>query len=106
MAAQHKDGGAQGQHNGGGSVLLAVLVVPRASRSEIAGWQEERLKVRLKAPPVDGEANAELLRTLAKLLGLPKGALSLQGGLTSRRKTVRIDGMAEAALRAKLPPQG
>lgn len=82
-----------------------MLVVPRASRSEIVGWQEDRLKVRLKAPPVDGEANAELLRTLAKALGLPKNGISLQGGQTSRRKTVRIEGLLAETLYAKLPPQ-
>lgn len=84
---------------------LDVLVVPRASSSEIVGWHEGRLRVRLKAPPVDGEANAELVRTLAKALSVPKSAVSLSGGLTSKRKSVRITGLAAEALAALLPPR-
>ncbi|MEO0796666.1 MAG: DUF167 family protein [Verrucomicrobiota bacterium] len=38
---------------------LAIVVTPRASRSEFVGWQEDTLKVRIAAPPVDGQANAE-----------------------------------------------
>lgn len=84
------------------SCVLAVVVVPRASRSEIIGWHEERLKVRLKAPPVDGEANAELIRVLAKLLGVGKNALTLQSGQTAKRKLLRIDGLDQAALRRRI----
>lgn len=84
--------------------VLPVLVTPRASRSEITGWQAERLKVRLKAPPVDGEANAELLRMLAKGLGVPKSALTLQHGEASRRKSVRIGGLSQGELLKRLPP--
>lgn len=85
--------------------VLPVLATPRASRSELAGWQEGRLKVRLKAPPVDGEANAELLRTLAKALGVPKSAVSVEQGEASRRKSVRVCGLSEAALLERLPPR-
>lgn len=88
------------------SCTLAVLATARASRSEIVGWQEDRLKLRLKAPPVDGEANAELLRTLAKVLGMRRSALSLQQGEASRRKSVRVDGLTEAELLQRLPPRG
>lgn len=84
--------------------VLPVLVSPRASRSEITGWQAERLKLRLKAPPVDGEANAELLRTLSKQLGVPRSALTLQQGEASRRKNVRVAGLSQAELLERLPP--
>lgn len=73
-------------------LTLRVLVQPRASRSEIVGPHGDALKVRLAAPPVDGAANEELVRLLAKEYGVPKGAVEIIGGLASRRKTVRIRG--------------
>lgn len=97
---------AEAKKHSDASCILAVLATPRASRSEIVGWQEERLKLRLKAPPVDGEANAELVRTLAKALGLPRSAVTLQQGEASRRKSVRVMGLTEAELLKRLPPRG
>jgi uncharacterized protein (TIGR00251 family) len=55
--------------------------------------QGDALKVRLAAPPVDGEANEELVRFLAKTLGVRRAAVSLTAGLSSRRKTVEIRGL-------------
>ncbi len=83
-------------------VLLTVRVQPRASRDEIAGIHGDALKVRLKAPPVEGEANAALLRFLSKRLKTPLAALSIRSGVSSRRKTVLVEGMKPAAVRAGL----
>lgn len=85
-----------------GGVELAILVQPRASRTEIVGPQGAALKVRLAAPPVDGEANAELIRLLARACGVPKRAVTILGGASARRKRVRIDGIDAAAVRALL----
>ncbi len=74
----------------GDALLLAVYVQPRASRDEIAGLHGEALRIRIAAPPVDGEANAALCRFLADRFGVPKSAVSVESGESGRRKTVRI----------------
>ncbi len=74
--------------------LLAVRVQPGASRTGAAGptgVDGAELKVRLAAPPVDGRANDELLRWLAKSLAVPRSDVTLVRGQTSRSKVVRID---------------
>jgi len=77
----------------GDEVLLEVLVVPRASRNELGGWDSTgRLRVRLTAPPVEGRANRALLKFLAGELGLPSGKLRVLRGESSRRKTVAVQG--------------
>jgi len=78
---------------------LMVLIQPRASRNELVGIHDGRLKIRLKAPPVDGEANAELVAFLSKALALPKGAILLESGQTGRRKTLLLSGLTPEALR-------
>ncbi|MBM7515468.1 DUF167 domain-containing protein [Nocardioides nitrophenolicus] len=73
--------------------LLAVRVQPGASRTGAAGpagVDGAELKVRLSSPPVDGRANAELVRWLAKELGVPRSAVTLVRGQTSRSKVLRI----------------
>ncbi|GAB4263397.1 MAG: DUF167 family protein YggU [Deferrisomatales bacterium] len=77
-----------------GGVVLSVWVQPRASRDQIVGMQGDALKVRIAAPPVDGEANAALTRFLAKTLRVPKRAVEIASGSSGRRKTVRIRGVA------------
>jgi uncharacterized protein len=84
------------------SARLVVHVQPRAKKSEIAGRHGDALKVRLQAPPVDGAANAELVRFLAESLGITRRAVTIVGGLTSRRKTVEIEGLGAEDLAARL----
>jgi uncharacterized protein len=72
------------------AIVFRVLVVPRASRSEIVGEHDGSLRVRIAAPPVDGAANDELIRLLAKRVRLPKSAVSITGGHSARLKQVRI----------------
>ena len=81
---------------------LIVHVQPRARRSEVAGRHGDAIKVRLAAPPVDGAANDELVRFLAEALGVPRRAVHLTAGLTSRRKTVEIEGLSGEAAAALL----
>lgn len=85
-----------------GGVLLRIRVQPRAKRTEIVGRHGDAIKVRLKAPPVDGAANEELLRFLADRLGKPEAAVTLVRGATSRAKTVAVRGMTERAAAAAL----
>jgi uncharacterized protein (TIGR00251 family) len=75
-----------------GAVSFEVVVVPRASRSKIAGLHGASLKVTLAAPPVEGEANAELCKLLAKALGVPKRSVQITHGEHSKHKTVQVEG--------------
>ena len=84
-------------------LTFAVRVVPRASRSEIAGEHNGALRVRIAAPPVAGAANRELIRTLAKIFKLPQNAVEIVSGANSKNKTVRVRG-ADAATLAQLIP--
>ena len=79
-------------------ITFAVHVVPRASRSEIVGKHDGALKVRLAAPPVEGAANAELIRLLAKSLNLPQNAVEVISGFNSKRKIVRARGASDEQL--------
>lgn len=83
-----------------GSVTFKVQVVPRASRSEIVGEHGGALRVRIAAPPVDGAANDELVRLLARELGVSFRALTITGGHTSKLKVIRGNGVSAAALAA------
>lgn len=80
------------------SVTFNVYVVSRASKSEIAGEHDGALKVRVAAPPVEGAANLELIRVLAKSLNLPQNAFAIVSGASSRRKVVRAHGATRAQL--------
>lgn len=87
-------------------VIVHVQVQPRASKNELAGVREGSLKVRLTAPPVEGEANKECIRFLAKLFNVPKSSVEIIHGQKSRRKSVLIKGhtlkQVEEALRQSL----
>lgn len=69
---------------------LRLKVVPRSSKDTIAGLLGDRLKVTITSPPVDGKANAHLIRWFAKLCGVPKSNVEVVVGMTSRNKTIAI----------------
>ena len=89
----------------GSSVRVSVHVQPRATRSEIVGLHGAALKVRLHAPPVDGAANEALVALLAERLGVARRSVRVVAGLSSRAKTVEVDGTTEAAVRALAAPR-
>ncbi|MCL6477234.1 MAG: DUF167 domain-containing protein [Peptococcaceae bacterium] len=74
-------------------VTFRVRVQPRASRNQLAGVMDGAVKVRLAAPPVDGEANEACLKFLAGILGVPRNSLRLVSGHTGRNKTIRVSGV-------------
>ena len=78
----------------GGAVVLALHVQPGAKRTEAAGEHGGALRIRLAAPPVDGKANAELVRFLADAFDVPQRQVTIVRGETSRQKSVRIDAPA------------
>lgn len=71
-------------------LAFSVRVQPRSSQIAIVGIHQDALKIKLTAPPADGAANKQCLQLLAKALGLPKSALKITGGQTSRTKHIRI----------------
>ncbi len=82
--------------------ILEIKAVPNAPRNAIAGWLGDALKIRVKAPPVEGRANEVLCEFLADSLGLPKRAVALHTGSSSRLKRVRIEGLTLAEARRRL----
>ena len=88
-----------------GSVVLTLHIQPGAKKTEFVGLHGEAMKIRLAAPPVDGKANAALCAFLADFCGVPKSAVMLLSGETSRAKRVRIEG-GGAGLSARLRALG
>jgi len=79
-----------------------VRVQPGASRTEVAGLHGKELKVRLKAPPVEGKANEALLKFVAEVLRVRRSQCKLVRGEKSRSKIVLVRGAEEALVRAEL----
>jgi uncharacterized protein (TIGR00251 family) len=86
----------------GSSITFMVRVIARSSRTEIVGEHDGVLKVKLASPPVDGAANAELVQLIAKKLGVPKSAVTIVSGETSKTKRLRVDGVRAEQLRSVL----
>jgi len=86
---------------------LPIRLTPGASSDRIDGWDVDAdgrpiLKVRVRARPVEGEANTALLKLMAKALGVPKSAVSLARGGQSRTKMLSIAGLSEDEAKARL----
>ncbi len=77
-------------------VVIDILVQPRASRERVGPVHDDRLKVAVTSPPVDGAANKAVCKLLAKTFKLAKSAVEVVGGHSSRRKTVRLSGVTRA----------
>ncbi len=78
-------------HDGKMGAAIAVRVTPRASRNKIAEIMEDgTTKIHIAAPPVDGEANEELVRFLADVLNIPKSRLEIVVGASGRDKLVSV----------------
>jgi uncharacterized protein (TIGR00251 family) len=83
----------------GDGIVLSLHIQPRASRNEDCGIQDNALKIRLTSPPVEGAANKLCREFLAGLFQVPKSAVEIVSGETSRHKRVRISGDDPARLR-------
>ena len=90
----------------GASVTLAVYVQPRASRSEVVGEHGDAVKIRLAAPPVDGAANEELVRFMAKLLGVSPSSVTIRSGQSGRTKLLEISGVTRQHVAAVIAASG
>jgi uncharacterized protein (TIGR00251 family) len=76
------------------SLILAIRVTPRSNANAVVGWrsdQRDELDVRVSAAPEDGKANAAVIKTLARSLGIPKSAIEIVRGHSSRQKVVAFE---------------
>ena len=92
------------------STLLRIRLTPRAARERLAAGSDGGFAAHVTAPPVDGAANDALCRLVAKAAGVRPSRVSVVRGQRSRQKVVRVDGLDEAAVRARIgasfPPAG
>jgi len=84
------------------ALRISVRVKPRARSSAVLGMRQGALEVSVAAPPVDGAANQELIRVLARHFGLPRSAVSIVSGTSGRSKLVALAGLDETLLHDKL----
>ena len=75
-----------------GSITFTIRVIPRASKSEVVGEFDGSLKVKIAAPPVDGSANEEVVKLIAKAFDCPRAGVEILSGHTSRTKRLRVAG--------------
>ena len=86
------------------AAVIAVRVTPRSSRNAVEGVDPAgELRVRVTAAPTDGAANRAVIRLLAASLAVPKGAVTVVSGASSRHKRLRVDGIDTAAVQARWP---
>lgn len=90
--------------NEAGLVSLSIYVQPRASRVGIVGLHDGRLKLAITSPPVEGQANSQVIAYLAKLFRVPKGGISLESGSQGRSKRLTIGGISLAEATQTLAP--
>jgi len=81
---------------------LQIKVIPSSSRDCIAGWLGDSLKVKVKSPPEKGKANKAVIKVLEKSLGLEKGSISIESGLTSSIKIIKINNFDEDIIKQQL----
>jgi len=74
--------------------VIKVKVIPRSSRTEILGKENDIYRMKLTDPPVEGKANKAVIELLAEKLGVPKREIEIVSGKTGRLKTIRIRGLA------------
>jgi uncharacterized protein (TIGR00251 family) len=83
-------------------ISFLVRVVPRASKTEIVGEHDHALKVRIASPPVDGAANDELIRLLAKRFRVSKSDIEIESGQNSKNKKIKIANLSQSSFEEKL----
>jgi len=81
---------------------VSVKVVPRASRDAVVGWSGGVLRLRVRAPPQDGRANAAVVALLAAALGLRRSAVAISAGHGSAHKRVSVEGLTRAEVERRL----
>lgn len=83
-------------------VRISLKVVPGSSRDDVAGWLEDVLKVRVRAPPERGKANAAVEKLVAEALAVPAVDVRIVSGMTAARKTMEISGLSLVEIHQRL----
>ncbi|MDP1808358.1 MAG: DUF167 family protein [Actinomycetota bacterium] len=86
----------------GGQVVLKVWLQPKASRDAVVGIYDDALKIKVTSPPVEGQANEQLVAALSKWLSIPKSKIKLRSGQTGRRKALEISGLSVVEIQQRL----
>jgi len=81
-------------------IFLRVRLQPRSSKNSVEGVANGSLRLKLTAPPVEGSANKALIEYLSELTGAKKSAISIESGLKSRDKRVRVEGISTEELQS------
>jgi uncharacterized protein (TIGR00251 family) len=84
---------------------ITIQVQPNARRNEVLGFEDGILHLKIAAPPVKGKANRELIEFLSQLLGVSKGSINIERGITGRRKVIAIAGLDREQIVARLGAQ-
>ena len=87
-----------------GLIEIAVRVIPRARKTECAGFRDDALVVRVAAPPVEGAANDALIAFFSTALHVPRRAVRILSGDRGRRKRISIDGVTLEQIHALTAP--
>ena len=85
---------------------IVVWVQPDSSRNGILGFEDGVLRLKIAAPPVKGKANQELVKFLSDILGVSKSSLTIEKGMTGKRKVIGISGLTQARVRERLERLG
>ena len=85
---------------------IVLYCQPGAKQTRLVGWYDDKIKIQLKAPPVDGAANKTLIGFVADLCGVTKSAVTIELGESGRTKRVKVDGLSDQQLLSVFQAQG
>ena len=85
---------------------IVLYCQPGAKQTCVVGWHDDKIKIQLKAPPVDGAANKTLIGFVADLCGVTKSAVTIEFGESGRIKRVEVDGLSDQQLLSVFQAQG
>lgn len=84
-------------------VIFHIHVVPKSAKNEYVGTQGDAMKLKITAPPVEGQANDACVRFLSELLKVRKSQVTILSGHTSKKKTIAVGGIKKREVEALLP---
>jgi uncharacterized protein len=81
---------------------LKVRVTPNARKNAVVSWTDDELRLKVKAPAIDGKANAALIEYLSELTNVPRSKIQVRSGEKARIKIIEIDGLTPDEVRARV----
>ncbi|MFI3291827.1 MAG: DUF167 family protein [Opitutales bacterium] len=82
--------------------LIAIKIIPNSSKNQFVGILDGALKIKITAPPIEGKANAQLIKFLSKQSGVSKSKIIIESGSTSKHKMISIEGFNADSLERAL----